>query len=190
MSERIQGVHPKQYKGVQYKSTLEAETAETLDKLGLPINYEARKIVLLEGFRCQYQKNKVIGITYKPDFLVGNIIIECKGFETPEWRNKKKYIFKWLMENEPNTPFYQTHNSHKDVLLALDNHWSYLGYAVQVTSKGSPKKPSITKLYDSVAQAMSKLGLKGKNVGPVLRSMMGEKEWVYNHKWALKKLSL
>ena len=80
MNGRIQGVHPKQYKGVQYKSTLEADTAETLDKLGLPINYEARKIVLLEGFRCQYQKNKVIGITYKPDFLVGNIIIECKGF--------------------------------------------------------------------------------------------------------------
>jgi hypothetical protein len=75
---------------VRYKSTLEAETAETLDKLGLPINYEARKIVLLEGFRCPYQKNKVIGTSYKPDFLVGDIIIECKGFETPEWRNKKK----------------------------------------------------------------------------------------------------
>ena len=190
MSERIQGVHPKQYKGVQYKSTLEAETAETLDKLGLPINYEARKIVLLEGFRCQYQKNKVIGITYKPDFLVGNIIIECKGFETPEWRNKKKYIFKWLMENEPDTPFYQTHNSRKDVLLALDNHWSYLGYAIQVTSKGSSKKASETRLFDSVAQAMAELHLQGKNITPILRSMMGEKEWVYNYNWSLKKLKL
>lgn len=190
MSERIQGVHPKEYKGVQYKSTLEAETAETLDKLGLPINYEARKIVLLEGFRCPYQKNKVIGISYKPDFLVGNIIIECKGFETPEWRNKKKYIFKYLMENEPDTPFYQTRNSRKDVLLALDNHWSLLGYAIQVTSKGSPKKPSKTQLFDSVSQAMYELGLQGKNVGPVLKSMMGDKEWAYNYNWTLKKLSL
>lgn len=190
MSERIQGVQPKQYKGVQYKSTLEAETAETLDKLGLPINYEARKITLLEGFRCPYQKNKVIAITYKPDFIVGNIIIECKGFETPEWKNKKKYIFKWLMDNEPDTPFYQTHNSGKDVLLALDNHWSYLGFAVQVTSKGSPKKPPVTKLYDSVAQAMYELGLKGKNIGPILRTMKGEKEWAYNYNWSLKKLSI
>lgn len=188
MTERIQGVQPKMYKGVQYKSTLEAETAETLDKLGLPINYEARKIVLLEGFRCPYQKNKVIGITYKPDFLVGNIIIECKGFETPEWRNKKKYLFKWLMENEPDTPFYQTHNSGKDVLLALDNHWNYLGYAVQVISKGSPKKPSVTRLYDSVEQAMYELNLKGKNIGPILRSMKREKEWAYNYNWSLKKI--
>ena len=190
MSERIQGVQPKEYKGVQYKSTLEAETAETLDKLGLPINYEARKIVLLEGFRCPYQKNKVIGITYKPDFLVGDIMIECKGFETPEWRNKKKYIFKWLMENEPNTPFYQTHNSRKDVLLALDNHWSYLGFAVQVTSKGTPKKPSITKLFDSVAAAMEELHLEGKNVGPILRSMMGEKDLAYNYNWKLVKITI
>lgn len=190
MSERIQGVCPKEYKGVQYKSTLEAETAETLDKLGLPINYEARKIILLEGFRCPYQKNKVIGITYKPDFMVGDIIIECKGFETPEWRNKKKYIFKYLMENEPDTPFYQTHNSKKDVLLALDNHWSMLGFAIKVTSRGSSKKPSVTRLFDSVRQAMIELGLNGKNIGPILRVMMGEKEWAYNYNWSLKKLKL
>ena len=190
MSERIQGVHPKQYKGVQYKSTLEAETAEVLDKLGLPVNYEARKIVLLEGFRCPYQKNKVIGITYKPDFLVGNIIIECKGFETPEWRNKKKYIFKYLMENEPNTPFYQTKNSRKDILLALDKHWSYLGYAIQVTSKGSPKNPPTTKMFDSVACAMEELHLKGRNIGPILSSLMGDKEFVYNYHWKLVKLKL
>ena len=190
MSERIQGVHPREYKGVQYKSTLEAETAETLDKLGLPVNYEARKIVLLEGFRCPYQKNKVIGITYKPDFMVGNILIECKGFETPEWRNKKKYIFKWLMENEPDTPFYQTHNSKKDVLLALDSHWSCLGYAIQVTSKASKTKPSQTRLFDSVAQAMEELGLKNKNIGPILRTMTGEKEWAYNYNFKLKKLLL
>lgn len=188
MSDRIQGVTPKEYKGIKYKSTLEAETAETLDKLGLPVNYEPKKIVLLDGFRCPYQKDKVRGITYKPDFVVGNIIIECKGFETPEWKNKKKYIFKWLMENEPLTPFYETHNSGKDVLLALDNHWSYLGYTVQVTSKGSPKKPSETKLFGSVAQAMEELNLKGKNVGPILRTMTGDKDWAYGHSWKLVKL--
>ena len=128
MNGRIQGVHPKQYKGVQYKSTREADTAETLDKLGLPINYEARKIELIEGFRSPFQKDKVRSITYKPDFEIGPIIIECKGFETPEWKIKKKLLFKWLQENEPFTVFYQTHDAYKDVLNALDNHWSYLGF--------------------------------------------------------------
>ena len=38
MSERIQNVHEKWYKGIKYKSTLEAEAAEALDKMGLPIS--------------------------------------------------------------------------------------------------------------------------------------------------------
>lgn len=188
MSSRIQGVHPKEYNGVQYKSTLEAETARTLDKLGLPVNYEKKKISLLDGFRCPYQKNKVIGITYKPDFILDNIIIECKGFETPEWRNKKKYIYKYLMENEPNTLFYQTHNSHKDVLFALDKHWEHLGYVLQVTSRGTSKVPSTTRIFKSVAEAMCSLGLNGKNVGPIIKTMIGDKEWAYDYSWKLIKV--
>jgi hypothetical protein len=196
MSERIQGVHPKQYKGVQYKSTLEAETAETLDKLGLPINYEARKIVLLEGFRCPYQKNKVISITYKPDFIVGNIIIECKGFETPEWKIKKKLLFKWLMENEPDTIFYQIHDARKALLEALDPHLTYLGYAVKAEpklKKGIMRQIEDAKhpiLYDSIQQAMVELGLNGKPKGAILRSLTGKVQWVYGYNWKLVKLKL
>ena len=72
---RIQGVQDKWYKGVHYRSTLEADTAETLDLLGLPIRYEERTITLLEGFRCPFKKIKIKPITYKPDFWVGNIIL-------------------------------------------------------------------------------------------------------------------
>ena len=188
MSERIQGVHPKQYKGVQYKSTLEAETAEILDKLGLPINYEARKIVLLEGFRCQYQKNKVIGITYTPDFVIGPIMLECKGFETPEWKIKKKLLFKWLMENEPTTIFYQIHDARKSLLECLDSHWTYLGYAIQVIPKKSKaKEPCI---YDSITQAMEELNLQGKPMGAILRSLTGQTEYVYGYSWKLIKIKL
>ena len=63
MSERIQNVHEKWYKGIKYKSTLEAETAEALDKMGLPIRYEERRLTLIEGFRCLYQKDKVKNTT-------------------------------------------------------------------------------------------------------------------------------
>lgn len=187
---RIQGVQDKWYKGVHYRSTLEADTAETLDLLGLPLRYEERTITLLEGFRCPYQKDKVRAITYTPDFLIGNIIIECKGFATPEWKNKRKYVFKYLMENEPDTIFYETHDSKKDVLKALDPHWSYLGMAVKVTSKGSKKKPSESKLFDSVAEAMEELGLKDKALGPIVRSLTGKTEFSYGYKWELIKLKL
>jgi hypothetical protein len=81
----------------------------------------------------------VKAITYKPDFWVGNIIIECKGFETPEWKIKKKLVFKYLMEQEPDVIFYQVHDSRKELLKALDNHWAELGCAIHVTSKRDKK---------------------------------------------------
>jgi hypothetical protein len=91
MNGRIQGVQETEYRGRVFRSKLEAQTAETLDKLGVPYTYEERKIELIEGFRSPFQKDKVRSITYKPDFEIGPIIIECKGFETPEWKIKKNY---------------------------------------------------------------------------------------------------
>ena len=191
MSSRIQNVHPKEYKGVKYKSTLEAETAEALDNMGLPIRYEERRITILEGFRCPYQKDKVRDVTYKPDFLIGDIIIECKGFETPEWMLKKKLIFKYLMEHEPEAIFYQIKDSRRELLKALDPHWSYLGYAIQVTSKKRKKKEEpFTKFYDSVAEALFDLKIKNRSLGSIMRSLTGKTEYVFGYKWELKKLKL
>ena len=119
MSERIQNVHPKEYKGVKYKSTLEAETAEALDLMGLPIRYEERRFTIFEGFRCSFQEDKVKPVHYTPDFWVGDIILECKGFETPEWRLKKKIIFKYLKENEPSVLFYQIRLKYLPILQIL-----------------------------------------------------------------------
>lgn len=191
MSERIQNVHEKWYKGVKYKSTLEADTAEALDKMGLPIRYEERVLTVFEGFRCNYQKDKVRDTEYKPDFWVGDIILECKGFETPEWKLKKKLVFKYLKENEPDILFYQIHDARKQLLQALDPHWNYLGYAIRVTSnKKNNKGQAFTHLYDSVAMAMTNLGLEKRTVGPIVRSLMGIQEFVYGYNWKLEKLKI
>ena len=191
MSERIQNVHEKWYKGIKYKSTLEAETAEALDKMGLPIRYEERRLTLIEGFRCLYQKDKVKAITYKPDFWVGNIIIECKGFETPEWKIKKKLVFKYLTEQEPDVIFYQVHDSRKELLKALDNHWTELGCAIHVTSKRDKKNGEcVSKLYDSVREALADLGMPNKSFGMIMRSLTGKTEYVFGYKWQVEKLKI
>lgn len=202
---RIQGVQEKEYKGVKYKSILEADTAEALDLMGFPIRYEERAFTLIEKFRCPYQKRIVMDTEYIPDFWVGDIILECKGFETPEWKLKKKLVFKYLMDNEPDTVFYQInkHSWKKDLIQALNNHWSYLGLAIQVTSKGSKKKPSEAKLYDSIEEAMEDLNLYRvvkksknreihlyKNMTPILMSLTGKKSWIYNYNWKLVKIKL
>ena len=191
MNTRIQNVHPKEYKGVQYKSTLEAETAEALDCMGLPIRYEERRFTVLEGFRCPFQKDKVRAIYYTPDFWVGNIILECKGFETPEWLQKRKLVFKYLVENEPDLLFYQIHDSRKALLKALDPHWSMLGCAIRVTSKRKKKKEEgFSKLYDSVEEALADLNLKGKSLGAIMRSLTGKTEYVFGYNWKLEKINI
>ena len=190
MSERIVNVHEQDYGGKHFRSTLEAQTAKTLDELGIPYQYEERKIELMEGFRSPFQKDKIRSIFYIPDFIIGPIMLECKGFETPEWKLKKKLLFKWLLDNEPETIFYQIHDARKSLLQMLDRHLQYLGYALQVTSKHTKKEASVTKMYDSVAQAMEELNLKGKNIGPILNSLTGRKEFIYGYNWKLIRIKL
>ena len=188
---RIAGVSPKEYNGKKYRSSLEADTAEVLDNLGIPFEYETLKITLLDGFKCPFQKDKVRAITYTPDFIVGPIMLECKGFETPEWRIKKKYVFKYFMENDPAAIFYQIKNCGKQLLEALDNHWTYLGYCIQVTAKKKRKNmPIVSKQYESVKEAMADLSIGNKPTGAILKCLMGKKPFAYGFNWKLKKIKL
>ena len=189
MSEHIVNVEPKFYNGRKYRSTLEADTARALDEMGIPWEYETKKITLQEGFYCQYQKDKVRSIEYIPDFIIGPIILETKGYETPDWKIKKKLLYKYLTENEPDAIFYMVRNN-KQLLEALDKHWTYLGYAVRVSSKPSSKNPVRTKFYDSIEQAMDDLHIKGKPISGVIRSLTGKKQYVYNYNWKLVKINL
>lgn len=189
MGERIRNVQAVDFDETHFRSKLEAETASVFKKLGIPYRYEQRKIVLLGAFKSPFQKNKVRQITYTPDFEIGNLMIECKGFETPEWKIKKKYIFKYLMENEPQTVFCQVHDSKKQLLEVLDSYWKQLGLNIKTTPKPSRKAESQTQVFNSVKEAFSNLHLNGKSVGPVLKSLTGEKEWVYGFNWKLNKIN-
>lgn len=188
MTERIQNVHPKEYNGIKYRSTLEADTAKVLSLLNIPFSYEDRKITLLEGFKCPYEDTKVRAITYTPDFeipLLGNkkLMLECKGFATPEWKNKRKYLFKYLMENEPDTMFKEINNCRKDLLKALDNYWYDLGYYIEATDK----KGNIS-IFSSVSEAITTLSLERKPIGPILSCLVGNIDSTYKHSWQLKKI--
>ena len=188
MSSRIQNVHSGEYKGKKFRSTLEVHTAEILDALGIPYEYENRKILLVEGFRSPFQKDKVRSITYTPDFIIGNIMIECKGFETPEWKLKKKLLFKYLQENEPYTVFYQIHDARKSLIEVLDKHLACLEMTVEVTNKPQGEKDAIiTQTFDSISQAMNELNLTGKPMGVILNSLVGKKQYIYGYSWKLKK---
>ena len=190
MSSRIQNVHSGEYKGKKFRSTLEVRTAEVLDALGIPYEYENRKILLMEGFRSPFQKDKVRSITYIPDFTIGNIMIECKGFETPEWKLKKKLLFKYLQENEPYTVFYQIHDARKSLMEVLDKHLTCLELNIEVTNSPKRKNEKVTtQTFDSISQAMEELNLTGKPMGTILDSLTGKKQYVYGYSWKLKHIN-
>lgn len=197
MTERIQNLGDNrnlEYKGVKYRSQLETKTAEVLDKLNIPFEYESRKLVLQDGFRCPYQKDKVRALTFTPDFIIGPIMLECKGFETPEWKIKKKLLFKYLLENEPDVIFHQVHDAGKHLLEALDAHLTLLGLCVEVSPKPKKVKGKIctdtVRRFDSISEAMQDLGLRGKPIGAILKSLTGKTQYVYGYNWALVKITL
>ena len=189
MSGHIVGVEPTVYNGFKYKSKLEAQTAETLDKLGIPWEYETKTYTLQEGFYCQWQKRKVMEISYTPDFVIGPVMIETKGWKTPDFKLKEKMFYKYLKENEPDAIYYIVRNQ-KELLEALDRHLVLLGYCVKVTSKSSKKETSTIKMFNSVNEAMVELNISGKPITPILKSLTGKKEWVYNYNWLLQKIVL
>ncbi len=162
--------------------------------MGISYRYEDRKITLQEGFRSPYQKDKVRAITYTPDFEIGSLMLECKGFETPEWKIKKKLLFKYLAENEPETIFYQIKDNKKQLLTVLDPHWQYLGYTFQVTPQPKKKSRVVSDsttaplFFNSLSEAMDELNLKNKPIGAILASLTGKKEYVYGYNWKLKQL--
>lgn len=196
MSEHIVGVEPKVYNGKKYRSTLEARIAEILDSIGLFWEYETKKIILQEGFYCPYQKEKVRNVEYIPDFIIGPIMIEVKGYETPDWKIKKKMLYRYFVEKEPHAIFYIVKNE-KQLLQALDNHWSNLGFCIEVISKKETKvkgkkvySSCFRDTYDSIKQAMFNLKLEGKAIGPILKSLSGKKDYIYGYSWKLKQINI
>ena len=190
MSERIVNVHEAEYNGKHFRSTLEMKTAQALDALGIEYAYEEKKITLLESFYSPFQKDKVRAITYTPDFMIGHIMLECKGFETPEWKIKKKLVFKWLQENEPQTIFYQIHDAKKSLMEVLDKHLNELGYQIVVTKKPTKKEEEFSKKYPSIKEALKDLNLKGRLLGSILASLTGSKVYVLGYNWKIEKINL
>lgn len=120
---KVKNVTPKQYAGVQYKSSLEAFCAQALTEAGLPVNYETWKVVLhdklisrVESWEPKTTKNKEAGIkvrtfapvsqtlrqsVYTPDFvdLDAGWIIETKGLRTEAFNLRYRLFKKWLADN-------------------------------------------------------------------------------------------
>ena len=158
---RIQNVEPTEYNNIKFRSKLEYSTAVVFDKIGIKYLYEPYSIELQESFRFRgtlYRK-----IEYKPDFIIGgNIIIECKGFETPEWKIKRKLLLHHIYTRGGQLYFYEMHTQ-KELFEILDRHHETFNVCVEC-SNGTT--------YNTLKDAIASLRLE-KKINSVIRNILG-----------------
>lgn len=140
-NKKIKNATKKEYNGIQFKSLLEVMAYKTLLQEGFEPHYEPTKYPIWKGFKpevscykpnkegnLEIQTNKIIDITYTPDFLFMApdnktvIILELKGFQNDTYPLKEKMFRGYLEDlyknyNQP-TMFFQIKNK-KQLLEAI-----------------------------------------------------------------------
>lgn len=121
----------KTYKGVLYKSRLEATMAMLLDAHGLPLNYETETFTMFKSEKnkiTSYRKtteNKgdfkprditINSLNYTPDFVDDDLskpnafIIECKGLPDSAFMLRYKLFLRYFSKYYPNVTYYMPRN--------------------------------------------------------------------------------
>ena len=122
--------------GIHFKSALEVYTYEAFMKAGIPLEYEPKHFSLLPAFEYNgatkwlgewttnrkgkkvrsntigtYMEDpKVKPITYCPDFIGKDFVIECKGFANESFPLRFKLFKHFLQQNGSNCKIYVVKN--------------------------------------------------------------------------------
>ncbi len=107
-NKKIRNATPTEYNGVKYRSKLEAKFARMLDVRGIAFDYEKEKWTLLEKQR--YMGETIRCVQYTPDFIIGDIVVEVKGFRNDVFPLKRKLIIKYINERRPDLRFFEVKN--------------------------------------------------------------------------------
>lgn len=103
-NKKVRNAKPIIVDGIQFKSTLEGYVYYRLKQLGIDVEYENNRFIILEAFK--FQGETIRQMTYRPDFVTNNFIIECKGHKTDAWNVRVKLIKKMLSEQYPTKKYY------------------------------------------------------------------------------------
>ena len=114
---RVKNATPNIVDGIKFRSKLESYTYKKLKEANIYADYEQHRYELLPAF--DFSGKKIRAITYLPDFVGHNFIIECKGFPNEAWPLREK-LFKYYMNRFlPNYRFYLVHTQ-KEVDAMID----------------------------------------------------------------------
>lgn len=141
MNKKVKNASPKFYDGIQFKSTLEVKAYKVLIENGYNPEYEKHTYEVWKGrsFKVpcydfhnnrklhknmwELNKYKAQSIKYTPDFVFFAcdtlIFLEVKGYQNERYPYVKKLFREWLENNEPNSIFFEVHNT-KQLNAALE----------------------------------------------------------------------
>ena len=96
-NKKVKNATPNVYDGIQFKSQLETYVYKQLKAHNLKAEYEPIKFELIPSFT--FCGKKIRAMTYTPDFVGDNFIIEAKGRPNDVWPYKWKW-FMWSLLNK------------------------------------------------------------------------------------------
>jgi hypothetical protein len=96
-NQKVKNATPNIYDGIEFKSKLETYVYKQLKAHNLKAEYEPIKFELIPAFT--FCGKKIRAMTYTPDFVGDNFIIEAKGRPNDVWPYKWKW-FMWLLLNK------------------------------------------------------------------------------------------
>lgn len=105
---RVRNATPNEYDGIKFRSKLETYTYKKLKEANINADYEMHRYELLPAF--SFNNKKYRAMTYLPDFVGKNFVIECKGFANEAWPLREKLFNYYLYLNNSNTKFYLVRN--------------------------------------------------------------------------------
>lgn len=95
-NKKVRNATKRTVDGIDFKSKLEVHCYEKLKENNISAEYENNKFEILPSF--EYNGKKIRKMTYTPDFVGKDFIIECKGNPNDafplRWKIFKYYLYK------------------------------------------------------------------------------------------------
>jgi hypothetical protein len=115
-NKKVKNATPLEYDGINFKSKLEMYCYKLLRENNIPVEYEVEKFLILKPF--VYNEESVRGMTFTPDFVGDNFVVECKGFMNDAFPLRWKLFKYYLSSNKLRYDLYLPRNK-KDVELVV-----------------------------------------------------------------------
>lgn len=111
-NKKVKNATPLEYNGISFKSKLEMYCYKLLKENKIPVEYEVEKFPILDPF--VYNEEHIRGMSFTPDFVGDNFVVECKGFMNDAFPLRWKLFKHYLYRNKLRYDLYLPRNK-KDV---------------------------------------------------------------------------